>query len=167
PVAPEVDGELLFSTPAYTYDLDNGVYLGYGTQLPLRISAYTFRAFARLPYRVDGLQVVVRDSPRLGDTVTVDVVLTVAGGPAHGHRLRLDVLDSSGRPLRYLARELAAECGAATFTVPTALNDPAGVWTIVVTDVTTGTRGRVAVDLGPRTPSVRAPEPLQVEAVDD
>jgi len=167
PVALETDGELRFSTDAYTYDLDNGDYLGYGRRLALRIGNYTYRAFARLPYRVESLTVTVGAGSRLGDTLAVDASLTVAGGPASWHRFRLDVVDSSGRSLRYLAQERAAEGGIATFIVPTAFNDPPGMWTIIVTDITTGIKGTTSLDLGPRASFVAAPEPFQVDAIDD
>src|SRR5262249_44866323 len=114
PVAPETDGELVFHTAAHTYDLENGVYLGYGDRLKLRVSAYSFRVFARLPYRVRGADIQVASGSQLGDTLTVTAVLTVDAGQAGRHRLRLDALDSNGRALRYLARELVADCGAAT-----------------------------------------------------
>lgn len=167
-VAPEIDGELRFGAEAHTYDLDNGVYIGYGDRLKLRISSYTFRAFARLPYQVQDIDVRVAGRPRLRDSLTIVAALTVADGQPGSHRLRLDVLASDGRPLRYLSREVLAECGSATFIVPSAFNDPPGRWTIVVTDVTTGTQGRVHVHLGSRAAQpFPEPEPLQVDVVDD
>jgi hypothetical protein len=167
PVAPETDGELVFQTAAHTYDLENGVYLGYGDRLKLRVSAYTFRVFARLPYRVRGIDVQVASGSQLGDTLTVTAALTVDGGQAGRHRLRLDALDSKGRALRYLAREQMVDCGAATFAVPTAFNDPPGLWTLVVTDVATGVQGKLQINLGVRYTPVPEQEPLQIDGVDD
>jgi hypothetical protein len=167
PVAPEVDCELRFRAVAHTYDLDNGIYLGNGDRLQLRISAYTFRAFARLPYYVDGIDVQVPGNSQVGDTLIVTATLRVANAVPHGHRLRLDVLDGSGRSLRYLAQEQIATDGTAAFSIPTALNDPPGLWSIAVTDIMTGNQTKVSVELGPNVVYVLEPEPLQIEAVDD
>lgn len=168
PVAEEADGELYFSTEAHTYDLDNGAYLGYGDRLPLHVSAYAFRAFARLPYRVRGVNVQAADAPRLGDSIAVTATLQVdEGASPQRHRFRLDVL-AGDAPLHYLAQEVTAECGAAGFSVPSALNDPPGEWTIVVTDVNTGVQGRVRVDMGPRAAQpFPQPAPLQIGALED
>jgi hypothetical protein len=167
PVAPEVDGELLFGVPAHTYDVEAGVYLGYGDRLQLRIGAYTFRAFARLPYRVEGVDVQVTGSPRLGDSILVTTRVTAATGEPCSHYLRLDVLDADDRPLRHLASEAMADCGIARFTVSSAFNDPPGVWTIVVSDVATGMRGETTVDLGSGAQPAPQPEPFLIDAVDD
>jgi len=167
PVAPEVDGELIFHGPAHTYDLANGAYLGFGDRLQLRISAYTFRAFARLPYRVEAVDVQVTGSPRLGDSIVVTAKAITSEGEQCDHYLRLDVLDSQGGPLRHLSRETMAECGIAHFEIASAFNDPPGAWTIVVCDVATAVRGEAVVDIGPRMPLVREPEPFYIPALDD
>jgi hypothetical protein len=166
PIVPEIDGELRFSSFAHTYDLDNGVYLGYGDRLKLRLGAYTFRAFARLPYRVQSLGVQVVGNARLGDPIAVQASLNLAAGQPGRHHFRLDVA-ANGRPLRYLAREVSADCGAVTFTVPTALNDPTGPWTIQVTDVNTGIQGKTQVNTTTPAQPVHEPEPLLVDSVDD
>jgi hypothetical protein len=171
---PEIDAVVQFRSVAHTYDIENGVYLGAGDRLPLRFGAYSFRAFARLPYRVDSVDLQVEDAPGLGETIVVRARLKVGGalagpiGKSLNHRLRLDVLDESGRPLRYLAQEQWIPGLAGRFDVPTALNDPDGVWTLVVTEVMTGVTGRVAVDVGPRPAGpVPMPEPFQVDGIDD
>jgi hypothetical protein len=168
PVAPEIDAELRFPTEAHTYDLDNGVYLGFGARLKLRVNAYTFRVFARLPYHVQRINVqVAAGRARLGEAITVTATLSVDGGQPRNHCLRLDVLAGGDKPLRYLAREVMAEHGTSTFVIPSAFNDPPGVWTIVVTDVNTGTQDRVQVNLERDARPVPEPEPLQVDFVDD
>jgi Beta-galactosidase trimerisation domain len=167
-VAPEVDGELVFATPAHTYDIESGSYLGDGDRIRLRLGVYTFRAFARLPYRVQSVSVeIVGRAPRLGDSINVLAKLShTAGHPPHGHRFRLDVL-AGNRPLRYLAREAMAECGIASFTISSAFNDPPGIWTIVVTDVATGVQGRRQVDMGARARPIPEPDPFQLDAIYD
>jgi hypothetical protein len=156
-----------FRLPAHTYDLDNGSYLGFGDRLRLHISAYAFRAFARLPYRVTRVDIQIAGSPRLGDTITATTVLFTEQEQPQAHRFRLDVLDATGRPLRYLASEAIGERGTAPFGIPTALNDPPGVWTLVVTDVASGTQGRILVNVGSGAFDGPLPQPFQADAIDD
>jgi hypothetical protein len=164
---PEVDAELQFDSPAYTYDLDNGVYLGNHDRLKLRIGPYTFRAFSRLPYQVQGVDVRVPSAVTLGNSIAVTVSLKVTAGQPCGHRFRLDVLANDGRPLRYLAREVRADCGTAAIALPSAFNDPAGIWTIVVTDLNTGVQGKAQLTLAGLTQPIQEPQPLQFEGIDD
>jgi hypothetical protein len=168
PVAPETDAEITFANSAYTYDLETGAYLGHGRRLPIHVSAYSHRAFARLPYRVDGVDLRLHSSRyQLGDRIVLTAALTAGNGAVGEHYLRLDVIDHNGRPIRYLGREALAHCGEATFTIPTAVNDPAGVWTIVVADVATGVNSRVQIDMGARSGLVPAVAPVLVAAIDD
>ena len=166
PTEPDSDAQLKFDESAYTYDLDNGVYLGHGDRVALHLGRYTFRAFARLPYRVLGLGVVARGSTK-GDPLQVTARLDVGQGKPRGHVLRLDVIPADGHPLRYLAQESVTDCAEASFTVQTALNDPAGPWTIVVTDVATGMQGRASVTFAPMTPPLPHPQVLYIDNIDD
>ena len=80
PTEADAEGQLKFDEAAHTYDLDNGTYLGHGDRLPLRLGRYTFRAFARLPYRVLTVLVVARGSTK-GDTLQLGPLdLTSARG---------------------------------------------------------------------------------------
>ena len=166
-VAPDADGELRFNHPAHTYDLDNGQYLGYGKNLKLRVGAYTVRTLARLPYRVVAIDLHLDGQARLGDTIRVVAALATQGGQPRSHYLRLDVLNAEGRPMRHLGREVMADAGSATFALPTAFNDPPGSWTLVVSDVGTGTQAKIAVNLGPRPSVVPQPEPFATSAIED
>jgi hypothetical protein len=167
PVEPEIAAELDFKSPAHTYDIEAGAYLGYGARLPIHLSAYTHRAFARLPGRILGVDLNVEPGAALGARVVLTAVVRADDPLACKHYLRLDVIDQDGRTIRYLAREAMTECGSATFTIQTALNDPSGTWTFVVAHVATGVEGRLDVAMGARAGMVRLPEPFLIEAIDD
>jgi hypothetical protein len=168
PVEPETAAELEFRNPAHTYDIETGTYLGYGTALAIHLSAYTHRAFARLPYKVMGIDLQLQTPAGLGNRIVITAAVRVEDGfVACNHYLRLDALDQNGRVMRYLACEAMAECGDATFTIQTALNDPPGMWTLVVTDVATGVQGQLHIDMRTQPSVVPQPEPFLIEAIDD
>ncbi len=167
PVEPETVGELEFRNAAHTYDIEAGAYLGYGRRLPIHLSAYTHRAFARLPYKVTGIDLQLQTHAALGNRIVMTAAVRVENGFACNHYLRLDVLDQNGRVIRYLAREAMAECGEATFVIQTALNDPPGIWTFIVVDVATGVQSQVQIDMRTQPSLVPQPEPFLIEAIDD
>ena len=63
------------------------------------------------------------------------------------HLVRCHVLDPDGRFRPEYARNLLVEDGAGRFVLPSALNDPAGEYRIVATDVLTGARAEAKVTL--------------------
>jgi len=82
-----------------------------------------------------------------GETVRVTLRPGAGGNPI----LRLDVLDPAGGRNEAYSRVLAA--GEKAVAIPFAVNDPAGPWTIRVTEILTGRSAEARIDLAPaRTP---------------
>ena len=123
----------------------------------LRFGAGQMRAFARTARPIGGVQVftpvITRDMARekmpvqlsLAATL-VDVQKNVLSGSAP---LRIRVIDPF-KVVRYdLYRSTAR--GVCALTLPLAANDPAGVWTVIVTDMLANTEGSAPFTYSPAT----------------
>jgi hypothetical protein len=166
-VEPEVDGTLTFNGAAYTYDLDEGTYLGFGDRLDMRMSRYTYRTFARLPYRVLSVAVTAAPTALLGQPLSISVRVQTSGGAPGQHMVRIDVVDPSGHAMPYMSREVSTTCGSVTVVVATALNDPPGRWTVIATDLLTGVESRAELVLSAAPAPVAVPEVNWVHGIDD
>jgi len=63
---------------------------------------------------------------------------------------RVEVLGPAGESLRYHAASLRAEGGGVGWTIPWALNERPGRYTLVAKDVATGVSCRESVEVGDR-----------------
>jgi hypothetical protein len=166
-VEPEVDGTVTFNGSAYTYDLDEGTYLGFGNRLDIHMSRYTYRTLARLPYRVLRVAVTTAPSTSLGQPLSVSVQVQTSGKTPGQHMVRIDVLDPNGNAMPYMSREVSTTCGSVTILVATALNDPAGRWTVIATDLLTGLQGRAQVMISAAVSPVAVPVVNWIQGIDD
>jgi hypothetical protein len=121
---------------------------------PLRFGPGQMRAFARTARPIAGVTVypprVVRnyvDRPEAPFTMEIQAaVVDAQGQPLRGALpLSVRVVDPLGDVRHRLYR--ATNAGLLTLTVPLAANDPAGAWTVEVTDLLANTIGRATVTL--------------------
>jgi len=73
--------------------------------------------------------------------------VSLEGSPAAVHVVRMDVVDPSGRRVPQYSGNLIAPRGRARMTLPLALNDPTGKWTLQVTDVLRGQTHTSVIDV--------------------
>lgn len=136
-----------FPDTRHTYDVRAGRYLGLVDSLTTEIS-YEAHLYARLPYRVESVSLdtpaqASRDAPtrvRMGLRTSGD-----APGPGHAFDVRL--VAPGGEEPAWYARQAAAVNGAAEISIPWALNDAAGTYTVVVREAATGVTARREVAL--------------------
>jgi hypothetical protein len=166
-VAPELDGTLTFASSAHTYDMDEGTYLGFGYRLAIRVHRYAFRTLARLPYRVLGVTVTPGGAIVLGQVLTLSVQLQVSAGTPGLHLIRIDLIDGNHHPIDDLSREIPVTCGTATTSIPTALNDPIGPWTVLATDLLTGIQARASISITGAVLQIAVPAVTRVLGIDD
>jgi hypothetical protein len=138
----EAEADVVVHAPAtgHVYDMLAGKYVTSEATWKVRLSAADVRLFSILPYRVTGLSVSL-DSPSAaaGSTVQGQVqVQRSGGGEAVRHVIALAVLRPQGQAVRYLARNIETAAGKASFSLPLALNEPKGLYTLQFTDVATG-----------------------------
>jgi uncharacterized protein YfaS (alpha-2-macroglobulin family) len=80
----------------------------------------------------------------------VNVSITIATDDAatpNRHIVHVDVLNPDGRLVRQYAGNVELTDGAGAYRFPTALNDPAGQWTVRVKDVVSGATDHQSFDL--------------------
>jgi hypothetical protein len=144
----------------HAYDSLGSEYLGWTAKIADH-PADGPRVVALLPYRVTGLAI---DAPptRVGGTISVTVRLSADGGAEDGvspqrkdikgadpvfpprggligrHVVAVDVIDPGGRTRPEYHLNLDGHGGVLRGSVPLALNDPAGTWTLRARDAATG-----------------------------
>jgi hypothetical protein len=77
--------------------------------------------------------------------------------------LRIAAIDALGHERLDLRRYPRVKGRRVSFTIPTAFNDPAGVWAVTATDIVTGQHATVRVGVEPTPIHVTAPYPWESE----
>jgi hypothetical protein len=156
----EPDHEIVVHAPrpGHVYDMLRGKYLGQRSQWKVRVAPAEVQLFSILPYRVAAVRssavrrpvrssAVRRPWAERGGEIRGTVAVDTGGAKAVRHVIHLEVVRPDGQAVRYLARNLETVGGQAPFTLPLALNEPPGIYTLHFTDVATGTKATVRVDV--------------------
>ncbi|MCY3021117.1 MAG: hypothetical protein NTW87_19050 [Planctomycetota bacterium] len=119
------------------YDVREGTYLGAAKMVRVALEPHRATLLAALPYKVERLSIKVRRSdPRGAFKVNVGVV---ADADEVGlHVFHVEIRDPAGKPIPCYARNIIAERGRWNSQVLLGLNEPAGMYGLVVRDVVTG-----------------------------
>jgi hypothetical protein len=120
----------------HLYEVISGKYLGHGNEAEVDCRERPYALLARLPYRVERLQLTAR-SARLGESVPVQIVLP-SGRSDVKHVVHLKVLRPDGSEYRGLTRNVVLEGGRWEGALPLALNDPTGKWQLQAREVVSG-----------------------------
>ena len=91
-----------------------------------------------LPYRVKSVQVKGPSAARPGETSEFALSVSADGGRAGLHVFRVEVLGPAGESLPWYAANIRAEGGCAGWTIPWALNERPGRYTVQVKDTASG-----------------------------
>lgn len=133
--------EIVLGGMYYVTDLRTGKALGQLERLPLQLEGLGCSVFSLLPYKVESVNVAAPRSVKAGADLKLDIVLKTTAAPAP-HVLRVEVVAADGtHPVE--TQKLDATAGTLTCVLPVAFNEPAGTWTITVTDVSTGLTRKV------------------------
>lgn len=125
----------------HVYDMRTRRHLGRTDAIDTRMTSAVAHLYALLPYAVESVEVRA-GSAVAGGALNVDVeVRAEAGQPVGDHVVRLEAFTPDGRLCEAYARNIVTRGGRAAAAIPLALNDPAGVWRIVVTEVASGLAG--------------------------
>ena len=123
---------------------DEGVSLGYTDRPQIdQPGDFRCRVPVGLPYDAEGLQ-AAHASGMLPGEHRVRFVLKTQGGEAGFHVVHVEVCGPDGVPRECYAANVALAEGRGQHTVPLALNDPHGVWTLTAVDVATGVTGKAS-----------------------
>ncbi|MGE5532436.1 MAG: hypothetical protein ACM3VW_10005, partial [Bacteroidota bacterium] len=132
------DTTLKLATPAFVHDVRTGKCLGKLSSLDLPVSGPANRIFALLPAAASAPTLKVEPDAKRGQPSTLSISLDKAGAAPTGRWLRLQALAPDGKEDTAYRSYLVLKSNTATATIPWALNDAPGAWSIRVTDVATG-----------------------------
>ena len=146
----EPDRKLRVTVPrqGHVYDMFSGRYHGRTNSWHVTMPATGVQLYGLLPYKVDGLEVTLKDDTvNAGSMIQGRVVVATSGGHAVRHVINLRVKRPDGKMIRYLSKNLETTDGAVSFVIPLALNDPQGTYVLIFTDVVSQTDVAVNVNL--------------------
>jgi len=135
----------------HLYNILEGRYLGFAKQIELQYKVLDLaRLYACLPYKVEKLTVKL-DKPAwaAGEMATFSAELSASEplNEADRHVFRVEVTDPAGKYRKLYRYFPIARAGKARCEVPLAINDPAGTWRLVVTDVATGVKAETEFEV--------------------
>ncbi|MDP6151727.1 MAG: beta-galactosidase [Phycisphaeraceae bacterium] len=140
---------LSFERDGHLYEVRAGRYLGHRSSIDFTLEPGDAHLYALLPYRVQAISANV-NPVRVNMGARVNVSITIATDDAatpNRHIVHVDVLNPDGRLVRQYAGNVELTDGAGAYRFPTALNDPAGQWTVRVKDVVSGATDHQSFDL--------------------
>jgi hypothetical protein len=125
----------------YVYDVRSGTQVG--TEAIPSFDAEVSRGkptlFALLPYRVTELQADVPKTVAPEETLSLSVSLSAQPSQPQFHVVHVDVFaPGSDKPHRQYSRNIDCPQGKGVATIPFALNDPTGEWTLHFRDAASG-----------------------------
>lgn len=109
-------------------------------ELPPLLTGMEGHIYALVPYPVSKMKLETsRSDFDLGSDVIIKIsILGVNEKPVSGvHSVHLRVLNKAGEEIEAFTQDIAVH-GEASIVLPTAFNDPAGIWEVRAEDITTG-----------------------------
>lgn len=128
--------KLNLPAPMYVYDLRKGQSLGRASSVPVNLDPYEPAMYAIGAEELPHMTVAAPEQLMRGETATIGISLPATAASVHA--IHIDIVDGSGKALEPYSGNLLAQNGHAVWSVPIALNDPAGTWTVRVRDVLSG-----------------------------
>jgi len=138
------DTALQLAQPAYVYDVRAGKALGKLTSVALPAGGPSVRVLALLPTPAKAPTVAAPAAAARGSVTQLALTLPGAGA---GRLLRLQALRPDGAEAMPYRAYVTMPGPQATARLPWAYSDPAGAWTVRVTDVATGQSGSCKISL--------------------
>jgi hypothetical protein len=131
-----VDVTLTLAASAWLYDARSAKSLGERKQLQLTVEPYEPIILVAAPEPLPKLQIAAPAKVIRGSLATFGI--TAEPTPAATHVVHVDVVDPQGKRLLSYSGNVLAKGGHAAKTIPLALNDPTGEWTVRFHDLLTG-----------------------------
>lgn len=147
----KADATVKLPRKAHVYELRSSPrYFGETAEVQAAILPGIGSVFALLPYEVDRVELTAPGAAKPGELIKVSGKIIPKGeAKAAFHVARLEIAGPGGKPLACFAANLDAEGGAFERELPLALNDPAGEWTITVTDIISRKSASAVLKVGP------------------
>lgn len=141
------DATLRLAHPEYVYDVRAGELLGKVSSIPINKEGRRVRLFSLLSGPTKRLSVQTGRKIHRGQAVPLKVNLNAGGVGVAGRIVRMQVFGPGKVEMEHYRSYITLNVSEASASVPLALNDPVGKWTITVTDVATGVTGKVKFEV--------------------
>jgi len=139
--------EFVTETPGHVYDMRQRRYAGRTNRIEVSVDPSFPALVAVCPYKI---QAVVAQADRAaverGQSIRIAAKVQ-ASTPPDVHALNFRVYGPDGKERRHYGTTLFGENGAATLTIPTALNEAKGKWTVKVSDLASGIAGETGFEI--------------------
>jgi hypothetical protein len=148
----EPDSPITVRAPrtGHVYDMFTGRYLGKKIQWQMTVAPADVQLFSILPYQVESLMVECPlKTVEPGNVVNGEVWVVIGDDRETRvrHVIHLEVIRPDGKAVRYLAQNLETRNGSADFSIPLALNEPSGEYSLIFTDVATRSKKTAQISL--------------------
>ena len=140
---PDQEVRLKLPEASIVYDVRAGKRLGDGriAEWDVVLSRGRPWVYALMPYAVSDLAVNAPGSAKAGDTVTVSVAIGTADPQPGYHVVRLNVYAPGSKiPHRQYSQNIGCNAGRGKASIPFALSDRSGEWSLELRDVATGVK---------------------------
>ncbi len=136
-----------FNKGGALYDVRQKRYLGSGATFETEIEASVPRLFALLERRIAGVEIQSPAAAQRGEEVTINFRVHEANRGVNNLRsvAKVVVTDAAGREVKIYGGNRDIVNGAGNIRFRTALNDPAGLWRVSVTEVISGERAQAEI----------------------
>ena len=146
-LSPELTGfEVVPPRRYHLYDVRQGKYLGRARKFEAELPLGTAKLYAAIPYKVDGVGIIPSKLQPNGQ-LPLTLEIQPGGRGKRYHVIRIRVFNPKGHERPWYARNVVLEGFEVKTTIPFALNDPPGKWTIRARDVISGMEGFTKVEL--------------------
>jgi hypothetical protein len=129
------------------YDCRAGKHLGAAATREVELRMATANLFALLPYKVEKVEVTAPATAVLGQPIPVRTALRTGAGTPVRHVLVVQLRRPDGKDLPVHRWTFDTRDGNIEAALFLAMNDTAGMWTLVVTDVATGLRHEQPIEI--------------------
>ena len=115
-----------------------GKYLGKTATVETTVAPGDTALYACLPYQVKELVVSVPAQVKPGDALSLQAEVHADGGQPGDHVFHVEMVSPQGQPAWHYIHNALAPAGRLSLTIPLALNEEPGQWSVRVRDVLTG-----------------------------
>jgi hypothetical protein len=136
---------LHLNQPVHLYDIRNKKYLGEGNDFKIKVKTSVPELFGMVQGSIDDIEVEAPSISDRGETVKLDFKITGEGTSGLKSVVRVNVFDPEGVNRLYYSGNCEVNNGQGTYHFATALNDPAGLWKIQLTEVISGVEKEVTL----------------------
>lgn len=137
---------LTLPTEMFAVDVRAGKLLGRQSRITVRVDPFEPTLIAVSPMPIPELEITTPASSARGENIFVGMRLA-SESLADRHVLRFECFGPDGQKMSHYSGNVLAAKGVAARLIPLAKNDPAGRWTVRVTDVLSGKAKEATIDV--------------------